>query len=225
MPVYLDCDRLVFAFPEVHADARFEIEFQRTLRIPDDGSDYPLPAGFGRFRLRHVDDDAGRVPARWAERGGVMLPMYQAAAMWIRFRAHHYPFAVKIATGKVNAVSGKGWSYGLARDSQDYVVLPDQPWLDGYAVEKGIVRQFVAMPLGAGATAEEQITGGAGWGGLQVLAYPLKSELYEPRRREGPLTLHSGAGRFAQELGLAPGGRMRQEIYTDKRDAADWDLG
>jgi hypothetical protein len=30
------------------------------------------------------------------------------------------------------------------------VVLPEQPWLDGYCVEKGYIRQFVAMPLGEG---------------------------------------------------------------------------
>lgn len=228
MPVYLDGDRLVFAFPEVHEEARFEIEFQRTLRIPDDGSDYPLPPGFGGFRLRHVDDYAGRVPSRWTERGGVMLPMYQAEAMWISFRARHYPFAVKIATGKINAASGKPWSYGLEHDPQDYLVLPDQPWLDGYAVEKGVVRQFVAMPLGSGATAEEQITGEAEWGGLQILAYPLRPELYSPPSppewvRSERAVLHSSSYRFA-EMGLAPGGRMRQEVYTDRRDPTDWDL-
>jgi hypothetical protein len=39
-----------------------QIEFQRTLRIPDDGKIYPLPAGFGRFPLRHVDDYKETVP-------------------------------------------------------------------------------------------------------------------------------------------------------------------
>jgi hypothetical protein len=50
------------------------------------------------------------------------------------------------------------------------VVVPEQPWLDGYCVEKGIIRQFVAMPLGAGYTAEEQISGKAEHGGLQIMA-------------------------------------------------------
>jgi hypothetical protein len=156
-----------------------------------------------------------------------MLPMYQAEAMWIRFRAHHYPFAVKIATGKINAVSGKPWSYGLERDPQDYVVLPRQPWLDGYAVEKGVIRQFVAMPLGSGATAEEQITGAAEWGGVQILAYPLKGSLYQ-REIELPRFASNGYVRksnlITDGMGLAPGGRMRQEVYTDSRDPSDWDL-
>lgn len=226
MPVYLDGDRLEFVFPEVHEDARFAIEFQRTLRIPDDGSDYPLPPGLGCFSLRHVDDYGGRVPSVWAERGGVLLPMYQAEAMWIHFLSLGYPFAVKIATGKINAVSGSAWSYGLRRDPQDYVVLSDQPWLDGYAVEKGVIRQFVAMPLGSGATAEEQITGKAEWGGLQILAYPLKPKLYEKVVRERLASM----GYIRQKklittgMGMAPGGRMRQDIYSDRRPTSDWDL-
>lgn len=56
--ITLKNDRLEFRFPEVHRDARCTIEFQRTLRIPDDDRDYPLPPGLGRFPLRHeVYDD------------------------------------------------------------------------------------------------------------------------------------------------------------------------
>ena len=49
-------DALVLRFPDVHADAVCRVAFQRTLRIPDDNRDYPLPPGLGRFPLRHVDD-------------------------------------------------------------------------------------------------------------------------------------------------------------------------
>ena len=37
--ITLKDDSLEFRFPEVHRDARCTIEFQRTLRIPDDGRD------------------------------------------------------------------------------------------------------------------------------------------------------------------------------------------
>ena len=60
--ITLEHDCLVFRFPEVHKDARCAIEFQRTLRIPDDGLEYPLPPGMGGFPLRHLDDYARRVP-------------------------------------------------------------------------------------------------------------------------------------------------------------------
>ena len=48
------------------------------------------------------------------------------------------------------------------------MVAPDQPWLDGFVVDKGCVRQFFAMPQGAGYSAEEQLTGEAVHGGLQL---------------------------------------------------------
>ena len=87
--IELKKDSLRFSFPGVHPDATLRIEFQRTLRIPDDGSTYPLPPGFGRFPLRHVDDFADRVPSSWRQHGGVFLPMYQSEAMWIAFRQFH----------------------------------------------------------------------------------------------------------------------------------------
>ncbi|HJZ89728.1 MAG TPA: hypothetical protein VKE40_02575, partial [Gemmataceae bacterium] len=117
--IELKRDRLVFSFPDVHPEARLEIGFQRTFRIPDDGKTYPLPPGFGFFPLCHVDDHARRVPPGWLDRGGVMLPMYQSEAMWLCFSASYverraeYPFAIKVAAGKINAVTSHGWSDGL----------------------------------------------------------------------------------------------------------------
>ena len=75
--------QLVFRFPEVHEDAELIVDFQRTLRIPDDNREYPLPLGLGSFPLQHVDDHAARTPESWRRHGGVFLPMYQAEAMWI----------------------------------------------------------------------------------------------------------------------------------------------
>ena len=74
--IELKSNRLVVGFPEVSPEAVLTIDFQRTLRIPDDGKDYPLPPGLGSFPLRHIDEHAERVPAPWLKRGGVLLPMY-----------------------------------------------------------------------------------------------------------------------------------------------------
>lgn len=221
-------DRLVIRFPEVHADASLSIDFQRTLRVPDDDRDHFLPPGLGSFPLRHVDDFAARVPEAWLRHGGVMLPMYQSEALWVNF-AGSYPFAVKIATGKIDAVTGEAWSDGLHRDPQDYVVTPDQPWLDGYCVERGTIRQFVAMPLGAGYTAEEQLTGRAEHGGIQVVAYPMKASAWEKLRHRvhDELAMMSAAGAADTEvlfhMGLAPGGRMKQQIHDDPHPFDVWD--
>jgi hypothetical protein len=238
--IELNGNRLIFSFPDVHPQAQLAIEFQRTLRIPDDDTAYPLPPGLGTFPLRHVDDyAAGNVPAMWIEHGGIMLPMYQSEAMWLHFdsdylMAHEtaYPFALKIATGKINAVTGESWRNGLRAAPQDYLVAPEQPWLDGYCVEEGFIRQFVAMPLGAGYSAEEQITGEAEHGGLQIIVYPMKRSVFErrfPKRaqridRLACATLYDVCeAADGAAMGLAPGGRMRQEIYQDPFDINDWD--
>ena len=229
--ITLEDDRLLFSFPEVHDQARCSLGFQRTLRIPDDGRDYPLPPGLGSFSLRHIDDYAPQLPEDWRRRGGVVAPMYQAEALWINLGARSdYPFAVKVATGKVCAVTGETWVNHLNSDPQDYVVLPEQPWLDGYCVEKGVIRQFVAMPLGEGYTVEEQITGAAQHGGLQIVAYPMKPERYEElckrgkrSRKRGKLFPFLGIASCIQPMGLAPGGRMKQDIYDDPYGLDAWD--
>lgn len=229
--IELKQDSLVFSFPEVHEDAVLSVDFQRTLRIPDDAKTYSLPPGLGRFPLKHVDDYSDGVPEKWMEHGGVMFPMYQSEAMWLNFRSS-YPFAVKVATGKVNAVTGDDWADGLNRRPQDYLVVPVQPWLDGYVVKKGVIRQFVAMPLGAGYTAEEQLTQKAEHGGLQIMAYPIKAEVYKTRmiKRKSEVMLASSATDMecmacvSEDMGLAPGGQMKQEIYDDENKPEDWDL-
>ena len=232
--ITLEDDRLVFRFSEVHEQAWCAIEFQRTLRIPDDGTDYPLPPGLGLFPLRHLDDHAERVPEAWRRRGGVITPMHQAEAMWINFVTGSgfpsYPFAVKIATGKICAITGDAWVQHLNSDPQDYVVPPEQPWLDGYCVEKGVIRQFVAMPLGKGYTAEEQLTGAAQHGGVQIVVYPMKRERYlelaahESERLDADMPYGVVACKESPaSMGLAPGGRMRQEIYDDPYGLDAWD--
>lgn len=237
-------------FPAEDSTA-LKITFERTLRIPDDDKTYPLPPSLGEFPLVHVDDYARALPTSWRERGGVMLPMYQAEALWLMFDAE-FPCAVKIGAGKINAVSGKDWTGGLSQSPQDYLVTPEQPWLDGWCVEKGIIRQFVAMPLGGGHSVEEQLSGNAEWGGIQIQVYPLRADiLFKERFRDAypkkyaqildlllP-AIKSSPARYMRlqestafppvmaclaepSMGLGAGGKMRQEIYQDRRKLSDW---
>ena len=214
---------LEFSFPEVHPHAKCRIEFQRTMRIPDNDQTHYLPPSFGNFPLHHIDDFAS-IPKAWQDRGGIFLPMYQSEAMWISFDSD-YPCAIKIAAGKINAVTGDAWCDELRTNKQDYVVTPDQPWLDGFNVGKDTVRQFVAMPLGEGYTAEEQITGAAEFGGLQVLVSPMKKEIYEQtqEQRFGGLDYVLLDSQACMSMGLAPGGKIKQEIYTDDEGIDAWD--
>jgi hypothetical protein len=239
--IELKNDSLVFSFSEVHPKARLTIDLQRTLRIPDDGKNYPLPPGLGRFPMKHVDDYAKTVSPTWIEHGGVMLPMYQSEALWLNFDSNFieehdttYPFVIKVATGKINAVTGDDWTDWLQRNPQDYLVSTEQPWLDGYCIEKGIIRQFVAIPLGSGYSAEEQITGDAKHGGIQIVVYPMKREIFEHRfpkvqrlyKKIDALEYDDLDFSIAAEpdMALAPGGRMRQEIYEDPFELNDWEM-
>jgi hypothetical protein len=103
--------------------------------------------------------------------------------MWMRFSAKE-PFALKIYVGGVNAISGvpinetpEAMQQRLKladKIKQDYVVLPEQPWLDGIASEDGRIRQFVAMPKGSGYSVEAQVTGEEKIGGIQFEITPVK---------------------------------------------------
>ena len=175
--IELNKDGLVFSFPEVHASARLVIDFQRTLRIPDDGKAHhprpgprPLPAAprrrLRRERAPRVDRARRRDAAHVPVRGAVdplpagprrrRVPLRGASRDRQDRRGHREDVdrRARIASPRITSS------------------VPDQPWLDGYCVEKGVIRQFVAMPLGAGYTAEEQITGKAEHGGLQILVHP-----------------------------------------------------
>ncbi|MEV5438422.1 hypothetical protein AB0K80_20765 [Streptomyces sp. NPDC052682] len=160
------------------------VRFIRTLRLPEHGT-HPLPPGLGEFPVRRVADHPDTVPEAWRARGGVMLPVYLREAMWLSFAGTTEPAALQVGVGKVCAVSGLPWSDRLSRDPQNYLVLPRQPWLDGINSGTGTVRQFVAVPLGLGATVEGQITGEETWGGVQLQTFPLNDrELAKWREQE-----------------------------------------
>jgi hypothetical protein len=206
------------------------VEFQRTLRIPETGL-HPLPPGLGRFPLRRVADYPDTAPAEWLSRGGVMLPIYQREAMWLSFNASE-PTALQVGVGKVCAVSGLPWIEHLTGDPQNYVALPRQPWLDGINAGDGFIRQFVAVPLGSGATVEGQVTGEETHGGVQLRSVGLTEQaLTEWRAAQEAVLLEPCADGLdggpmpapMASMGLGAGGRMRQEVYADDRPLADYD--
>jgi hypothetical protein len=212
----------------VYIGERFSVSFQRTLRIPDDGRIYPLPPGLGAFPVHHVEDYRDRVPAVWKEHGGVFIPMYQREALWLAFRAADWkPNAVKIGVGMINAVSGGAWDEELHDDPQDYIVCPDQPWLDGINAGDGFIRQFVAMPLGMGYTVEGQLTGREEFGGIQILVYEPKPGRFPdeppPEPEWGPELLFAEEAVPTAEMGLGAGGKMTQKIYPDPYGIDTWD--
>ncbi len=211
----------------VQIGERFSVSFQRTLRIPDDGRTYPLPPGLGAFPVHRVADHHDRLPAAW-RRDGVFIPMFQREALWLGFDGAVWkPNAVKIAAGNVNAISGDVWDETLHAEPQDYIVCPDQPWLDGINDGDGRVRQFVAAPLGSGYTIEAQVSGTDEAGGIQIVVFEPKSGRFPdhppPMPDLGPEAMAMAMPSAGAAMGLAAGGALRQKIYPDPYGIDAWD--
>ncbi|KAJ0335267.1 hypothetical protein COL922a_009470 [Colletotrichum nupharicola] len=164
-----------------------DIHLNRTIRVPDNRDTNSLPPGLGQFPLFKIRDYPG-MPKDILEKGGIFFPMYQREAMWISFTADA-PFAIKMYVGGVNAVSGfpmtenektkekRQKMLSSGKSIQDYMVVPEQHWLDGIASKDGKIRQFVAEPKGNGFSVEAQVTGEEKVGGIQIEIIPIKKHL------------------------------------------------
>jgi hypothetical protein len=79
-------------------------------RIPDDGRVYPLPPGLGLFPI--FDRFDFQQTASWSA-NDVIIPVYQRE-LWLGFDGPGWrPDAIKIGTGRINAVSGHKWDEEL----------------------------------------------------------------------------------------------------------------
>lgn len=229
------------SFDEIRVGRFTRISFHRTLRIPEDGRDYPLPAGLGRFPIHRVEDYAEKVPAKWLVDGGFFIPLYQKEALFLQFEGPDWhPTIAKVCVGKINAISGKPYNESLSAQNQDYVVIPNQTWLDGICSGPGVVRQFVAMPLGQGYTIESQITDEEEFGGFQIVAFecvhgrfPERDPVVDERirrleyYRRQPIRLFSSPApsRYEDEgvsMGIAAGGSIKQQIQKDTYGVDTW---
>ena len=212
----------------IHVGERFAVSFQRTLRIPDDGNQYPLPPGLGLLPVHPVAEYRRQAPDWWHD-DEFFIPMYQREAMWLGFDGADWkPNAVQVGVGGIDAISGEAWGPGLIANPQNYIVCPDQPWLDGINTGSGLIRQFVAMPLGSGYTIEGQLTGSERTGGIQLVVFEPKPGRFPDRappstRRPSAAAAFEATVTPGAELGLAAGGRMEQAIYRDAYGIDTWD--
>jgi hypothetical protein len=175
-------------FDEIRVDRFTRISFYRTLRIPEDGRDYPLPAGLGRFPIHRIEDYANKVPSKGLKDGGFFIPLYQREALFIQFQGVEWnPSIAKVCVGSINAISGDTYSSKILGHKQDYVLIPSQKWLDGINTGNGTVRQFVAMPTGSGYSIESQLIDEDTIGGFQIEVTPAKEGIFNtinPELRE-----------------------------------------
>ncbi|KAG1845170.1 hypothetical protein F4604DRAFT_1819630 [Suillus subluteus] len=156
------------------------ISFRRTVRVPETGQPNNLPPGLGAFPLYNVSEFSHVLPQDMVEKGGLFFAMYQREAMWLQFNSKK-KFAIRIYVGGVNGITGEPMIPNMAtllkrqngvEKKQDYIIVPEQPWVDGIATGPGIVKQFVAVPYGSGYSIEYQITGSEKTGGIQFEVIP-----------------------------------------------------
>lgn len=197
----------------------FAVRLERTLRVPDDGKVYPLPPTLGSFPLFRSSSYSAALAEGWEE--PFFVPLRQSEALWLSFATSQYR-AVQVACGAIDAVSGGRFPAPLRTDPQNYVVCPDQPWLDGFKTADGIVRQFVAAPLGSGLTVSEQLEGVASSALTIRVIQPKPGALPEPPEMmfdEMDLMSYGST----PDLGLGAGGAIRQQVYPDRWGVEVWD--
>ncbi|KAM0080756.1 hypothetical protein ACKRZS_007079 [Fusarium odoratissimum] len=129
----------------------------RTVRVPESDKEYDLPPGLGRFPLFNIAPFSHILPLSMVAKGGFFLPMYQMEALWIHFHTEgQKKFAIRPYVGGINGLSGESSEGGMASilrqmnpatRKQDYIVLPEQLWLDGIATAPGVINQFVATEM------------------------------------------------------------------------------
>jgi hypothetical protein len=156
--------------------------------------------------------------------------MYQREALWINFSAAWWkPNAVKVGLGRVNALSGEEWNLTLGDRPQNYLVAPEQPWLDGIKAGEGYIRQFVAVPHGSGYSVEGQLRGKESDEALRIAVFEAKAGRFpdappyddrEVAYEDAPAMAQSAR---KSSMGLGAGGKMRQKVYPDSYGLETWE--
>lgn len=154
------------------------ITLQRTIRIPNGRTPATLPPGLGALPVYKVSDYRASCPELW-EDDGVFVPMHDREATWLSFHlVGTNPRALLIGAGNVNAITGQKLTNKL-QSPQNYVVVPPQPWLDGWKDTDDIIYQFCATEYkgGEGLTVGEQILGEeSNTGGIGIAVYAPKDK-------------------------------------------------
>jgi hypothetical protein len=213
----------------IRVEKNFAISFKRTLRIPENGKKHKPPPNFGVFPIYRVEHHPTRLPAQWNREGGAFIPMYQREGLYIRFdnEAPWRPYAVKIAIGGINAVSGEAHTNKLREDPQDYLVCPPQLWLDGFNTGHSTISQFLAMPLGLGYTVEASLTDSEEVGGMQITVFAPKPGIFpDAPPAKTTVTRPTAFGKISEAesaaMGLGAGGIINQKILPDLHGVKTW---
>jgi hypothetical protein len=160
-----------------------DITFHRTVRVAKGRTPANLPLSLGHIKVYEVQKFKERCPDTW-EDTGVFIGLHDQEAMWMSFHAQA-PVALLVGAGSINALTGQ--KLGTKLDKDNYLVVPPQPWLDGWKNTDGTVSQFCATAYkkGEGLTVAEQLIGAeskTGGIGLALFepAKPLPTQTHYP---------------------------------------------
>jgi hypothetical protein len=206
---------------------RFAVSFQRTLRIPDDARPHPLPPGLGRLHVLSVEPDAEGVTDSRLKPRNLLVPMYQREALWLGFHGTPWkPNAVKVAIGGVNVLTGEPDDTVLRSAPQDYLVCPNQPWLDGVHAETGMIRQFVAAPLHSVGTITPSMDDRERASGIQITVFEPRPGRFPdtvPDRDTPAASQPCRSALKTQTIGLGAGSRVSNKVFPDPYGRDTWD--
>jgi hypothetical protein len=199
---------------KIEVGDRFALTCHRTLRVPDDGGTYPLPPGLGRFPIREAGTEM---------HNEFIVPLLQREALWLSFAAARWkPNAIKVGLGGTDTLTGNPRDKSLSDNPQNYMVVPDQPWLDGFNIGDGLVRQFVAVPMGTALSVEAQFNDGLETGRLEIIVFEPKFGQF-PDSAPPRTIMPARSAQVKGQMSLGAGGKMRQKIYPDRFGPDTWD--
>ncbi len=133
----------------------FFAEVIKTSIINVDDSSHGLPPHNGGYSEYKVADYF--CPEEWSN-DGVFIPVKEGDPLWFDFRGND-ECAILCAVQRINPATGEPADLegGLTKDpTQNYLRMPEQMWLDGYAKE-GKVYQFVVTKAGIGLAVNEYV--------------------------------------------------------------------
>ncbi len=132
----------------------FSARVVKTKIVNVDEQSHCLPPDNGSYSEFQVADYY--CPEEWSN-DGIFVPVKEGDPLWFDFSGNDDECAILCAVQRINPVTGEpaDLEAGLSKDpTQNYLRMPEQVWLDGYAKE-GKVYQFVVTKAGIGLAVNE----------------------------------------------------------------------
>ena len=131
----------------------FYVSIRHTAKVEIDPKAHKLPPDWGPFKEYKVADFF--CPEEWSN-NGYFVAVEEGMPLWIDLRCNPQCACI-LSVQRFNPISNEPANLedGLTKDpKQNYMVLPDQKWIDGYTRD-GKVYQFVVTKAGEGLAVNE----------------------------------------------------------------------